>query len=343
MPIIEPNHTQYIDLLYLANDNGRKYCLVLADQGSRFVSAVALEDRKVKDIINGLKLIYKNNKKIKIPKIIISDRGSEFLGSFDEELLKMGIKHHKLVKAGRHRAVALAERKIQVIGKIIGKVLTQVQLTTGRPSSKWVEYLPSIVKHINEVVESQNLEPTPIKKAKPFTFNDEHKIDLLNEGDKVRVMLENPEDVDGKTLNGKFRSGDVRWDKTIRTVKYIMMKPDQPIMYFLDSTDKQKASEKINIGNQSVENVGYTRNQLQKVSKQEKKVENVEPLFENEPDRAEIQKIKERGINELNETMYLVKFKQVRKPVWIKRENLVEDLGASYMNKLDKKFDNEEN
>jgi len=63
MPILELNYAQFIDLLYLPNDYGMKYCLTLADQGSRYVAGVPLEDRKVKDIVKGLKTIYKNNKK----------------------------------------------------------------------------------------------------------------------------------------------------------------------------------------------------------------------------------------------------------------------------------------
>ena len=45
--------------------------------------------------------------------MVVSDSGSEFKGQFNAELLKMGIKHHKIVKVGRSRSVSLAERKNQ--------------------------------------------------------------------------------------------------------------------------------------------------------------------------------------------------------------------------------------
>ena len=125
-----------------------------------------------------MKLIYKQNKYLKIPKIIISDRGKEFLGNFDAEIHKMGIDHHKLIKAGRHRSM-LAERKNQTIGKIIAKILTQVQLTSGNPSSKWVEFLPMIINSINEKVEKQDIKPTPIEDVKPITFNPKNKIKVF--------------------------------------------------------------------------------------------------------------------------------------------------------------------
>jgi hypothetical protein len=329
-PKIDPNYLQQIDLLYLPNDNGMKYCLVVVDQGSRYLGAIALEDRTVNDVIKGLKGLYKSSKYLKKPVNIVSDQGSEFLGSFDSELHKMGINYHKIVKSGRHRSVSLAERKNQTIGKIISKILTQVQLTSGNASSKWVSYLPIIVDSINEKIDEQNkkIKPQKLEDVKPITSNPDHKIDLLNEGDEVRVALDNPIDVNGKSLNGKFRTGDIRWNPKIRTVKYMYMKPNEPIMYFLDG----------NHGNLKIETVGYTRNQLQKVSTREKDIQIQQPLFENENNRHEIQHIRDRGVNELDQIMYLVKFKGIRKAVWMERSKLVQDLGKSYMDKLDKKF-----
>lgn len=311
IPIIDPNYAQYIDLLYLPSDNGLKYCVVIVDQGSRYVGAIPLEDRKVSDVIKGMKAIYKKSKYLQIPTIIISDNGKEFLGQFNNEIQKMGIHHHKLIKAGRHRSM-LAERKNQTIGKIISKILTQVQLTSGNPSSKWVSYLPMIIDAINEKVTEKDIKPKPIENAQPFTFDPKHKINILNEGDKVRVALDNPVDVAGNKLHGTFRTGDIRWNPEIRTVKYMYMKPDQPIMYFLDGTHK--------MNDVYVETVGYTRNQLQKVSVQEKDPDEELPLFENELDREEVQKILERGLNDNNEMMYLVKFKKLEKVYGLKEK-----------------------
>lgn len=145
------------------------------------------------------------------------------------------------------------------------------------------------------------------------------------------LSQENPVDLERKAFNVKFRSWDVRWDKAIRTVKYLMKKPDQPSMNFLDG----------NKGNLQIEQVGYTRNQLQKKSKQEEKVEHVEPLCENAKYKKQQQE--KGGINDLNEMMYSVKSKGVKKANRLKRESLVEGLGASYINRLDKRFDKEQN
>lgn len=335
MPRMAPNYCHYIDLLYLPNDNGMKYCLTVVDQGSRYVGATALEDRTVDDIVKALKLVYRQSKVLKIPTVIVSDNGSEFLGNFNYEIYKIGVKEHKCVKAGRHRSVALAERKNQTIGKIIHKILSQVQLTSGNPSSKWVSHLPLIIKLINGKVQEANdkMIPEKIEDLKPITFNPDHDIDLLNEGDRVRVALDEPIDVDENKLKGTFRSSDIRWNPTIRTVRYMYMKPNQPIMYFLDGEH----------GNLKIETVGYTRNQLLKVSKQEKSVKTVTPLFENEKDRYEIDTIKDRAINEDKQTMYLVKFKKIRKAVWIERSELMKDIGKSSIKTYDTKFDKIQN
>lgn len=330
IPIIKPNYAQYMDLLYLPNDNGKKYCLVIVDQGSRYVGAWALEDREVSDIIRGMRIIYNKSKDLKIPYLIITDNGSEFKGNFDAKILtEFNIKHHKFIKAGRHRQM-LAERKNQTIGKIISRILTQVQLSSGNPSSKWVSYLPTIIDKINDKVYDRDLKPISIDDSQPVTSNPNHKIDLLNVGDEVRVMLDNPMDVNKNKLHGKFRTGDIRWNPEIRHIKYLFTKPNQPIMYFLDGKQLMQG--------QYVEPVGYTRNQLQKVSTREIDPDEQLPLFDNEFDREEIQNINERGVNDDGKTMYKVKFKQIRNSVWIDRENLVKDLGNSFMNKLDEKF-----
>lgn len=133
----------------------------------------------------------------------------------------------------------LAERKNQTIGKIIHKILNQVEITTGNPSSQWVSYLPIIVKTINEKVRSIHIEPKPMEKAEPITFNNEHKVDLLNIDDKVRVALDEPKNVAGNKLIGSFRSGDICWNPVIRTVKFIYSKTDEPsFQYFLNVTNK---------------------------------------------------------------------------------------------------------
>eukprot|EP01035_Chromulina_nebulosa_P021692 gene21692-28073_t len=268
-----------MDLLYLPNDKGFQYALIVVDQGTRLLEAEPLKNRSPSDIITALKKIYKR-KVLSKPSIVVSDSGSEFKGSFDADLLKMGIKHHKIVKVGRSRSVSLAERKNLTIGTIIHKILVQTELDSGNPSSKWTEYLPLIVKSINEKVIEQLNSKKIEKPIKP-----KHKVELLDEGQSVRVALDKPIDISGKKLTGNFRSSDIRWDPEIKTIKYIIQKPEQPILYLLNGNK---------MGKLKADSTAYTRNQLQVVSANEKERVETEKPIENDENRQEIQKIVDR-------------------------------------------------
>ena len=46
----EINTVQQADILYLPNDNGYKYCLVVVDIGSRLTDAVPLKNKSAEDV-----------------------------------------------------------------------------------------------------------------------------------------------------------------------------------------------------------------------------------------------------------------------------------------------------
>jgi hypothetical protein len=325
---VSPGYYQYLDTLYLPNDKGYIYALVLTDQGNRYVDVEPMKDRKSSDIVKALKAIYKR-KILKKPKMIITDAGSEFKKDFDIALEDMKVQH-KTSKSGRHRSLALVERKNQTIGKVIHKMLVQTELSSGNASSEWVSYIKKLVKFINEKVEEKNekIKVVPVDKQ-DITFNKKKKVKTFNVGDKVRVALDNPRDLNGKPLNGKFRSSDIRFDPKIRTIMYVLYEPLEPIMYLLDGKDTDMKIEK----------VGYTYNQLQAVSGSENKT--TEPVLDVEENRYEIKKILKRR-KKGKSYEYYVHWKADRNNMpktWEKRKDLVEDLGKSYMDKTDIKFD----
>lgn len=229
--------------------------------------------------------------------------------------------------------MALVERKNYTIGKIIHRILTQAELAE-RHSSQWVDILPLIIVKINEkVTEIESQKP----KSQPsfdnsITADPNTKINMLKVGDEVRVALDSPIDVNGNKLQGKFRVSDIRWNPKVRTIRRVLLKPNQPIMYMLDGPN----------GDDLVGNVAYTYNQLQKVSSREN-IER-ESVVQVEENRFEVKNIIDKKIKD-GQTYYLVHWKNERKnkSTWESRKALVEDLGEAYMNRVDKKLNNNPN
>lgn len=300
---INPGFIQFADLLYLPNDKGFIYALVIVDQGNRLCDAEPLKDRKVTDILNALKIIFARGI-LKQPKVIVTDNGKEFGKLFTKTLSTLDI-GHKTVEAYRHKSMALVERKNQTIGKIIHKILLQAE-TAGFHSSQWVNILPLIIQKINEKVKQIELEKTKESKEskssinKSITSNPDEKIKVLKVGDEVRVQLDTPMDVHGNKLHGRFRSSDIRWNPKVRTIKRMSIVPGQPIMYILDG----------NNGEDDIDDVAYTYNQLQKVSSRE----NVEvaPIIPVEENRFEVKDIIDRKVDN-GVVKYLVHWKNERK------------------------------
>lgn len=304
-PRITPNMWQQADILFLPNDKGYEYCLVVVDVGSRFVDAEPLKDKKSETVVTAILKIYKR-KIISKPRVITVDAGSEFKTSFVNAMAQIKV-DVDVTKVGRHRQVALVERKNQTIGKVVHQLITNDELETGHSSSKWVEYLPMIVKAINKKIASSTPKNTIKSTGNPiYTTAD---LDLLELGDKVRIPLDEPKNITtNKKLNGRFRSGDVRWVVEPTYITKILMKPNTPIMYMVASQP----------------HVGYTRNQIQLVDKDEVQPKKRQGNVEN---RFTVKKLLDKKI-EKGIVKYLVQWEGLPKneSSWEKRSSLIEDI-----------------
>lgn len=337
---ITPGYIQQADLLYLPNDKGHIYALVVTDQGSRKVDAEPLKDKTSPAIISAFKTIY-NRKILQKPKMIAVDAGSEFKGNTKQALQAMGIVLD-VAKAGRHRQVALVERKNQTIGKVIHKLIAQRELKSGVASSSWVSDLPILIKLINERVqerikdlhksakpETNKTKTLKIEKIKPETEQTpQKKVKLLKVGQRVHVMLDEPIDIHENRLYGKFRSSDIRFSPEVYTISEVLMKPDTPIIYMLEDDPYH---------------VGYTYNQLKVATRNVP--DNVRKTAESVEDNPEqifvVSKIIDRR-KQGRSYSYRVRWKNFgpKSDSWEPRKNLVEDLGEQFMTRTDKRFDN---
>ena len=236
------------DLLFLPNDDGYKYALVVVDVATGDTDAEPIKNKTPKDVMNAIKNIYER-KYLNVPSFeLVVDSGNEFLGVFKEYFKKRGV-YVKRAEPNRHRQVGKVEARNKIIGKAIHLRQTAQELQTGEVSREWTEFLPRIIKAINIKLSHKVEKP---KFGLPPTGTHE----ILKRGTKIRVALDAPKDVvSGKRLYGKFRESDIRWDTTIRTVISPLIMENQPIMYKISGKD----------------HVAYTRNQLQLVNDNEQK------------------------------------------------------------------------
>ena len=146
-----------------------------------------------------------------------------------------------------HRQQCYAEKAIQAIQELLIKRMSAQELKTGESSVEWVDDFHAVVDAVDRKwrCDPPKMPVGPSKISKNNT--------LLPEGTRVRVKLDEPISVLGKKLHGKFRTGDIRWDPEIRTIKKLMFSPDQPPMYLLNGPH----------GRLGVSRCAYTRKQLQ--------------------------------------------------------------------------------
>jgi len=147
----EENDTHQADLLYLPEDKGFKYCLVVVDVATGKTDAEPLKNRSASDVLGAIKRIYNNYRRkiLRTPDKLIVDSGSEFQGPF-LKYFEYNKVHVKKALRGRHRQLALVERKNQIIGRVLFMRMFAQELLTGETSKDWVDDLPRIIKKIND-------------------------------------------------------------------------------------------------------------------------------------------------------------------------------------------------
>ena len=307
------------DTLYLPNDNGYKYALVVVDVGTRMIDAEPLKNRDSLAAAEALDKIYK--RKILSPPVVITcDQGVEFKSEFK----KYCKKHNIFVRYGkkyRHRQTALAEKANARISRPLFKRMLEEEVQTEKTARQWVSQLPKVVKQLNEERKKLKLEP----EKETYECHGED-CDLLEQGTTVRVILDAPTDfITEDRLHGySFRHTDIRWSKTKHTITKTFILPNQPPMYCVDND----------------ENTAYTKSQLLVVDdKKEKKPDKAKILPINKKKGAEVYHVdkildKKKIKNKLH---YLVSWKgfDVEDATWELASQVKEDIPEE-VNKYEK-------
>ena len=228
--IQKQNAIHQADTMNLPNDDGYNYVLSVIDVGTRHCDAEPLKEHSASAIKAGLEAIYERNN-VSFPTHMIQvDAGTEFKGEvkryFEDEHVFV-----RVAKVGRHRQQGLVERMNYVIAKAVNTAMTQEELKTGETNTEWTKYITKIITVMNKRAKE---EVKPTEEA-PRIQSDK-RVDLLAEGTKVRVVMEEPrETTTGKKLPRRAKSGfgvgDLRWEKEITEIKQIVLRPNQPAMY----------------------------------------------------------------------------------------------------------------
>lgn len=248
-----PNEVHQADVLYMPYDKiGRVtylYCLNVVDVASRYKASVPIGSTSVKDrlgiltshtITRAFEKIYDDPVCPLIwPKLLITDKGSEFKGECEQLMRKHGV---KIQKAKSKRTVGIVERYNRtLVERLFSSQNASDLLSLDGRSRAWVKNLPIIVEDLNNSVTRKiNLSPAvAIKKkrvcAKPSMLRggpigfDEKKLPY---DARVRYLLE-PSDLEG----GRRRAGDMNWSPKIYYIHVSLAQKNQPVLYWLNDDD----------------------------------------------------------------------------------------------------------
>jgi hypothetical protein len=110
------------------------------------------------------------------------------------------------------------------------------ELLTGKLNLSWVKDLPDIIKKINEKYGHKPLDDDDLYKKHGDPW--EQKQILLPINTRVRVQLNEPRDIVGNKLHGRFRGMDTRWTNEIYKIKSYLFDPHEPVLYIIDKKYK---------------------------------------------------------------------------------------------------------
>lgn len=309
----KPGFKAQADLLFLPNDQGYKYLLVVVDISDRKVDFEPIKSKRAGDIIQAFNTIFERQIVMQ-PQIYIGvDAGKEFDNIQLKGFLKSKDIYLKIAKPGRHRQQAIVERTNKTIGTMIYKYITAQKLASNESQTGWIHKLDLLRKILNIGKKPPSKGDILQSKFGELRLTKINSL-LLPEGTRVRVKLDVPTDIFGARLGGNKRSGDIKFGRTIHTITQIELIPNMPPFYKIDNDDT----------------VRYTREQLLPIDEEllrKPPIKKVRIIEGSETiTKFVVEKILDRR-KEPNRTIsYLVKYKGYKKPEWNTRANLMKDV-----------------
>jgi hypothetical protein len=137
--------------------------------------------------------------------------------------------------------MALIERKNKEIGGTIMKYQNAQELIKKKTVKGWVDELPALIKVINEHIPKRKPIPNHILYNK-FTK------DILPLHEHVRAILDHPINAsNSKRIGSVFRTGDIRWNRNVKTIDKNILMPDQPPMYRVNGENFSRTRQQLQV------------------------------------------------------------------------------------------------
>jgi hypothetical protein len=259
--ITVPKEALQADVLYTPYDKIGEitylFCLTVIDIASRFKWAVPIgttldteaDDFSLEGILTSAviaecfeKIFNDPNCPLTWPKLLITDKGSEFKGDCERLFLKHGV---KIQKANSKRTMGIVERFNRTLSERLFHIQYAEELLLPLPvrSRAWVKNLPIIINDLNNSVTSlTGIVPAVAIKMKkvyakpswparrPIGYNEP----LLSSYTEVRHLLE-PGELEG----GKKRATDCIWSPEVFTIESYLVQEGQPVLYKLYNGPKR--------------------------------------------------------------------------------------------------------
>lgn len=256
-----PNFCHQADVLIMPTAKfGYKKIIVVVDTSSKKFDAEPLKSETSDSLVSAFKRIYERNI-LEKPKMMEFDNGAAFHGAVIYYCKENNIKY-RYALTNRHRQQGIVESKNKVLATALLSFVNEKELNNLRKEqakasnankkvkvklvTDWYiskEHFRSVIDYINEHTKARVLKEettlTPMMKKGDI---------LLDVGTKVRVLLDQPEEIaTGKKLFGKFRGSDIRWSHKISEIEWVSLYPGQPVMYRVEGEKILRTREQLQV------------------------------------------------------------------------------------------------
>lgn len=235
------NQIHQADLLFLPHDTVKqkkyKYALVVVDIASRYIDAEPLTSKYSREVSKAFEKIY--SRRLKWPKTIIIDPGTEFMGDVTKIMKDKSIIIQRS-EANNHRAQALVERANRTIAEKLfsHQYAKKMIMENNERSREWVERLPAVIRSINSGVKritgKSPIEGIKLKEVNENHVNYKRPVGLeeqrLPAGVKVRYLY-----ASGELEGGNKRATDPVWSLGIYDITRAVVSASQPVLYYLSN------------------------------------------------------------------------------------------------------------